>query len=478
MTTINSRATAISKFAGDGTSITFLANDMVVEVEPISAIKEPERETRKITDRAVSTAEAILNQCGQVAPIIVQDDGTIIAGLEFFRAARKLGWKSIKIVRLSALSKEHARVLTIALARLPELSSWEPDALRLEFNDLLSIDLGFDLHDLTGFTIGEMDVILEGDDPGDNPDPLDEVPDVPEEESIVTQPGDIWQLGEHRIICGNSLDAATYVRLMAEKVARMVLVDPPYNVAIENNVSGLGKKKHKNFAMAVGEMNFAQFTVFLKTMLLHSARHLTDGGLLYVFMDRRKLEELHVAGREAGLSLFDLAVWNKMSGAMGSFYRSQLEICLIFKNGTAPHLNNIELGKHGRYRTNVWDHRGFSSFGKERGEALKQHPTQKPVNLLAETIKDCSKRGEIVLDSFLGSGSTIIAAEKSGRVGYGVELEPKYVDVCIKRFEKMTGKEAVHEATGLTFAQLGSRRLRQPALRQQSNEHQPEVTGQ
>jgi DNA modification methylase len=196
-------------------------------------------------------------------------------------------------------------------------------------------------------------------------------------------------------------------------------------------------------------------------MIRLSSRHFVDGGLAYLFMDRRHLLELQMAAEKAGLSLLDLCIWNKLSGGLGGLYRSQFEPIYIFKHGKAPHINNVELGKHGRYRTNVWDHRGLSSFGKGRDAALADHPTQKPINLLAEAIKDCTRRGDIVLDPFAGSGSTLLAAERCGRVGYGIELEPKYVDVTVRRLEALTGKQAIHEATGLTFAQLRHRRVRQ-----------------
>ncbi|MEO6202943.1 MAG: DNA methyltransferase [Nitrospirales bacterium] len=446
--------------ANKAPTFSLLSNEMVIEITETAVIKEPDRKIRPPSKRATATAQAMLEQWGQVIPLVVEDDGAIIFGYEFLLAARALGWKTIKIIRLSNLSREHARVLSIALARLPELSSWDNEILAVEFEDLLGLDLGFDIYDLSGFTIGEMDVIIDPDAASDIPNPLDEVPEPSPTEETVTWPGDIWLLGPHRIVCGNSLEAVTYDRLMGKKLARMVLADGPYGIAIKGNVSGLGKTTHENFAMGVGEMSFSEFVIFLKTWLTHSVAHLVDGGLCYCFMDRRHLEELHIAGRETGLRLFDLAFWNKLTGGMGSYYRSQHEPCVIFKHGTAPHRNNIELGKNGRYRTNVWDHRGYSSFGRERDEALKSHPTVKPCNLLAEAIKDCTKRGEIVLDGFLGSGTTIIAAEKTGRIGFGIELEPKYVDVSVKRWEKMTGKQAVHEATGFTFAQLRGRRLR------------------
>lgn len=210
--------------------------------------------------------------------------------------------------------------------------------------------------------------------------------------------------------------------------------------------------------MASGEMSFPDFTKFLKTTLMGSTARLVDGGLAFVFMDRRHCEELLIAARETGLSILDLCIWDKMNGGMGSMWRSRHEPCFVFKKGKEPHINNIQLGKHGRYRTNVWEHRGLSAFGKGRAEALHDHPTQKPVNLLAEAIKDCTRRGEIVLDGFCGSSSTIIAAEKTGRIGFGVELEPKYVDVSVARWQKMTGRAAMLEGTEMTFANVRAMR--------------------
>ena len=233
----------------------------------------------------------------------------------------------------------------------------------------------------------------------------------------------------------------------------MALTDPPYNVPIDGFVGGLGKAKHREFAMAAGEMSEDQFSSFLFTAISNMAEFLIDGGLLYSFMDFRHVRELLEAGRAAGLGLHNLCVWDKMSGGMGSHYRGQHELCPIFKKGKAPHLNTVELGKHGRYRTNVWSHRGMSSFGRGRDEALASHPTVKPVGLLIEAIKDCTRRGDLVIDPFLGSGSTLIAAEKAGRVCFGIELDPLYCDLIISRFDKLSGIQAVNAATGLSFAE-------------------------
>ncbi len=297
-----------------------IANDMAIEIVDVSGLRDPARTVKPPSKRGIATAKAILEQWNQPIPIAVNEDGTVIAGLEFLVAARELGWKTIKVVRVSNLSHEHVRVLTIALARLPELSKWDNDALRLEFTDLLSIDLGFDLHDISGFAIGEMDVVLEGNDAGDNEsDLLDDIPDATVASSEVSMRGDLWLLGSHRLLCGNALEAEDYARLFSGKRARLCLVDLPFNIPVANNVSGLGKVKHQDFAMAVGEMSFAQFSHFLKTFLMLTCAHLIDGALVYVFMDRRKLEELFLAAREAGLSIVDLCIWSKAAEAWVPF---------------------------------------------------------------------------------------------------------------------------------------------------------------
>lgn len=434
------------------------SNSMALEEVPITEIRLPDRVLKPPTKRGIATAKAILGQWGPVVPVLISDDGTLMAGFELHAAARELELATIKAVRVSSLTEVDRRALTIALARLPELSKWDAGVLQTEFKELLSLDLEFDLHDLTGFTIGELDVILEDAVAADEPDPTDDIPEPPAPEHVVTRPGDVFMVGKHRILCGTCLEAEPYQNLLREDMARMLFSDPPYNIAIKGNVS----RKHEDFAMGVGEQSREEFTALLETMIRLSSHHLVDGGLAYLFMDRRHLLELQMAAEQAGLSLIDLCIWNKLSGGMGGLYRSQHEPIYIFKHGKAPHINNVELGKHGRYRTNVWDHRGLSSFGKGRDTALADHPTVKPVNLLAEAIKDCTRRGDVVLDPFAGSGSTLLAAERCGRVGYGIELEPKYVDVTVRRMETLTGKQAIHEATGLTFAQMRRRRVRQP----------------
>jgi DNA modification methylase len=442
-----------------GRHLPALSNNLVIEKVLATEISTAPNPVRNIVKRGIATASAVLSKFGQILPILISQDGTIIVGEEFYLAAKELHWTHLNVVRITEISDADRRVLTIALARIPQLSSWNDDALRLELAELNVLDLDFDISDMTGFSVGEIDVILDPTEKKDAPDILDSLPAPLSDQKVVTRHGDIWIMGPHRIVCGNALEAATYPKLMNKRFSRTVLTDPPFNIRIEGNVSGLGKTKHKDFAMGVGEMAYDEFSSFLEIVLTLSCAHVLDGGLIFTFMDRRKLGELLKAAAAAELLIIDLCIWNKMSGGMGGLYRSQHEPCFVFKHGNAPHLNNVQLGKHGRYRTNVWDHRGLSSFGKGRDDALRDHPTVKPVALCAEAIKDCTKRGDIVLDPFAGSGSTIIAAEKTGRVGYGIELEPKYVDVCVRRWEAMTGESARLQGSSQTFAEV--RELRQ-----------------
>jgi DNA modification methylase len=450
LTTIKSTHSLLSR----DNSLNHFANDVAIEICDLNDLKIPEKQLRPPTQRAISTAKAILLKWTQLVPVIIDSTGVIVAGQEFLEAARVLDWKTIKAIRLEAMTVADRRCLTIALQRLPELSAWDDVALAAELKDLLDLTLDFDVGDITGFTVGELDVIVEGASPGDQPDALDVMPDETSS-APVTQQGDIWVLGGHRILCGDALDPANVTALMAGSKANMVITDPPYGIAIKGHVS----QKHEDFQMGVGEQTRDEFKTFLSMSLANLLPSLLSGSLVYSFMDRRHLLELQMAAEAAGLILFDLAIWNKGSGGMGSFYRSQHEPCMIFKYGSAPHRNNIELGRHGRNRTNVWDQRGLSSFGKGRSKALASHPTVKPVALLAEAIKDCTKKGDIIVDPFVGSGSTILSAEKTGRRAFGIELEPKYTDVAVLRWQAMTGREAVLKASGETFKQVMSRRI-------------------
>jgi DNA modification methylase len=333
--------------------------------------------------------------------------------------------------------------------------------LALELQGL--IDLGIDV-ELTGFETPEIDLILdEWQEASAEDAPSDEIAEC-DAGPTISQSGDLWRLGSHRLLCGDARSPEAYAKLLGDKKADLIFTDPPYNVRIDGHVSGLGSVKHREFAMASGEMSEGQFTQFLESTLATAANVSRDGALHYVCMDWRHLFETLSAGRAVYDSLLNICVWNKDNGGMGSFYRSKHELILVFKVGMASHTNNVELGRHGRNRTNVWDYAGANTFRRDRIEELSMHPTVKPVALIADAIKDASKRSETILDPFCGSGSTIIAAEKTGRHACGLELDPKYVDVAVRRWQRFTGKSAVLDGTMACFEEIAEQRGKEAAI--------------
>ncbi len=301
--------------------------------------------------------------------------------------------------------------------------------------------------------MGEIDLILEegGEARGGAGAPEDRIPELA---NPVSRAGDLWALGAHRLLCGNALEAESYRQVLGQEVAEIVVTDPPYNVPINGHVCGSGRTQHREFAFASGKMSEAEFSGFFKTVFVHMGRHSADGALHFVCMDWRHLFEVLEAGRSAYSELKNLVVWNKTNGGMGSLYRSKHELIFVWKSGCAPHINNIELGRFGRNRTNVWDYPGVNTFRRGRVEELALHPTVKPVALVADAIKDGSRRNGIVLDPFCGSGTVLIAAERTGRQARAIELDPVYIDVGVRRWQTYTGKTAVLEATGQTFEEV------------------------
>ena len=310
-----------------------------------------------------------------------------------------------------------------------------------------------------GFNTSELDLVLNAPDAAADAD--DETP--PAQATAITRRGDEFELGVHRMACADALDPVTWTRLMGDRLAAMVFTDPPYNLQVQGCISGLGKVKHREFEYASGEMSEAEFTTFLTKSFERLAAVCGEGALWYVWMDHRHMFEILSAGRSIGMNMFNLAVWDKLSGGMGSYLRSRHELCFIWKQGTAPHVNNNVLGRYGRNRDNVWAHPGLSSFGRSREADLADHPTVKPLALAVEAIKDCTKRGDIVLDAFLGSGTTILAAERTGRICCGAEIDPTFCDVVIRRWEQRTGVPVRHVGSGLTFAELTEKRQAEAA---------------
>ncbi len=422
-----------------------------IEQVPIGSLKPYPGNARTHDDRQIAKIAQSLEAFGWMNPLIADGDGTIIAGHGRWLAAGKLGLTDVPVVRVHHLTDDAIKAYRIADNQLALLSGWDDELLAIELQHLSSAELDFNIEAI-GFDHVEIDLrIAPPDKAGDDAlDPADE--DVPEPASVaVSQIGDIWCMGDHRLLCGSALERANFEALMNGKLARMVFQDAPYNVPVDGHVGGLGKTKHREFAMASGEMSEAEFTDFLATNLEFVTSHCAEGAVLDLCMDWRSLYPLQTAMRRAGLGFINLATWVKPNGGMGSLYRSQHELVLIAKKGTASHINNVELGKHGRYRTNVWRYAGVNSFGRQRMEQLTAHPTPKPVALVADAIRDVTHRGHIVLDSFMGSGTTLLAAERTGRIAYGVDIDPLYIDVGVRRWQEMTGRQAVLERTGQSF---------------------------
>lgn len=329
-----------------------------------------------------------------------------------------------------------------------------PRASRHRIGYLAALDLDYDLS-ITGFDLPEIDLLLDeaGADISANADIVSDVEPGP----AVSRPGDVWLIGDHKLLCDDALDAASYERLLGENRAQMVFTDPPYNVPIAGHVSGLGQIQHREFAMATREMSREAFTTFLMTVYRHLAHFSVDGSLHYLCMDWRHMGEMLTAGEAVHSDLKNLCVWAKTNGGMGSLYRSQHELVFVFKAGTAPHINNVELGHYGRNRTNIWSYPGVNSFGGQR-EDLALHPTVKPVALVADALRDGSHRGGIVLDAFAGSGSTLVAAEQTGRRGRAIELDPLYCDVIVRRMKAVCGMDARLEASGESFEDVAAAR--------------------
>lgn len=390
---------------------------------------------------------------GFTNPVLIDRDGTVIAGHGRLAAAKKLALETVPTLCLEDLSEAELRAYALADNKLAENADWDTEILAGELAHLIDLDLGFEVT-TTGFEMAEIDLILGASDGGDTEASPDDAVPAPEDGPAVTRPGDLWQIGPHRLLCADATEASSYECLLEGAGARMVFTDPPYNVPITGHVSGLGRAAHREFAMASGELSAEDFTAFLKTVFDHLAAASVDGALHYICMDWRHLSEVLAAGGAAFTELKNLCVWAKTNGGMGSLYRSRHELVFVFKRGRAPHVNNVDLGRHGRYRTNVWSYPGGNSFGRGRDEALAMHPTVKPVALVADAILDASTRKDIVLDAFTGSGTTLLAAHRTGRRGYGLEIDPTYCDVTLRRLARHCGLDAVHVDTGQTFAEI------------------------
>lgn len=421
----------------------------VVEMRPTAELKPSSRKTRLHPAKQVQQLAASISTFGFVVPLVVDEEGTILAGHGRYLAAQRLGRDEVPIVRVAHLTPERKRAFALADNRLAELSNWDEDILVVELKELSSLDLDFNV-EVTGFETVDLDR-LEARTKADKPEI---VPPVDLEKPAVTRTGDLWQLGPHRLLCGSALEEGSYKTLLEDERAQLVFADPPYNVVIDGHVSGLGSVKHAEFLMASEEMTEKEFTTFLHNSLKQMAAFSGDGAIHYICMDWRHVGELTTAAHGIYSEQKNLIIWNKSNAGMGTFYRSKHELIFAYKVGTAPHINNFGLGESGRYRTNVWDYRGANTFRRDRMKDLIDHPTVKPLAMVVDALKDCSNKGGVVLDPFLGSGTTLLAAHRTRRLGRGIELDPRYVDVAIRRWQALSKQSAVLIKTGQSFDEL------------------------
>jgi DNA modification methylase len=421
---------------------------------PLAQLRPDPKNPRAHSDKQVRQIANSVAAFGFNVPILIDKDLRVIAGHGRILAAKLLNLAEVPTICLEHLSEMQRRAFMVADNRLTENATWDAELLGEQLKILAEAELDFSL-EIIGFEMAEIDLLIDGLECAEDADAADALPEA-SSGTEVTQPGDVWLLGKHRVFCGDALHPDSYTSLMQGRMAAAVFTDPPYNVPIDGHASGLGKTHHREFAMAAGEMSSEEFTSFLSNSLGHAAEHSSQGSIHYVAMDWRHMSELLAAGRVVYSELKNVCVWVKDNGGMGSFYRSQHELIFVFKHGTESHCNNIQLGQFGRYRTNVWNYPGANSLSRTspEGNLLSLHPTVKPVALVGDALLDSTARGEIVLDPFLGSGTTVIAAERTGRICYGLELDPQYVDTIVRRWQSFTGMEALHEESGRSFSQI------------------------
>jgi DNA modification methylase len=404
---------------------------LAVTYRATASLKPDPRNARTHPKRQLEQIIASIREFGFTNPILLDPEGVVIAGHGRLLAAKAMGLVEVPTIELVGLTEAKRRALRLADNKIALNAGWDLDLLKVELGELSSLDIALDLT-VTGFSTGELDLLLRP-----SEDPEDElIPPVPA--TARTQPGDIWRLGEHVIGCGDSRDPEFLRKVIGKgDLVDVAFLDPPYNVRISGHANAKGR--HREFAMASGEMSEAAFRSFLEETLGAAAQVSRDGAVHFVCMDWRHMDDVSAVGGDVYGELLNLCIWNKSNAGMGSLYRSKHELVFVFKVGTAPHFNAVELGRHGRNRTNVWDYASVNSLAGSRREDLALHPTVKPTALVVDAIQDVTRRGDLVLDSFLGSGTSLIACERSGRRFRGLEIDPAYVDVAIERWSAMTG---------------------------------------
>jgi DNA modification methylase len=423
---------------------------MSVEFRNLAELTRNPRNARTHSRRQIEQIAGSIKTFGFNNPLLIDENGLLIAGHGRLEAAELLGLETVPTIRLAHLSEPGKRALMLADNKIALNAGWNTELLAAELAELDSLDLDLDIG-VTGFEAAEIDIILDAERHGDE---QPETAPEPEPGVPITSPGDLWQLGPHRVLCGDARSREDVMRLMGDQRADAGFTDPPYNVRVNGHVGGKGKTRHREFAVASGELTSDEFAAFLGDTLSLGADASRDGAVWFVCMDWRHLSEMLLSGKAAFDSQLNLCVWAKTNGGMGSLYRSQHELVFVYRVGQTRHRNNVALGRYGRNRTNLWRYPGVNTFRQGRMEELQAHPTAKPVVMVRDAILDVTKRGDLVLDPFLGAGATLMAAETSGRRAFGLEIDPGYVDVILRRWRTATGEDPVRVSDGTSLSVL------------------------
>jgi len=424
-------------------------------VSPLS-LRPSARNVRTHSKKQIRQLAAAIHKFKIITPVIIDDNRQIVAGHARVEAAKELQLTAIPVIRATHLSETEIQAFMLADNKIAANAGWDREKLAVELRELIELTPidDFDLS-TTGFEVAEIDSILSDFAAPVSALPEDDVPALPSDPA--TRRGDIWLMGKHRLMAGDARSLTDVDRLMGSAFAAAVFTDPPFNLRIKS-IGSRGRTRHNEFAFASGEMSSPEYRAFLTQTIGNCVRVSQVGALHFICIDWRHVDDVIAVGRSLYGSMINLIVWVKNNGGMGSFYRSAHELICAFRVGEAPHKNNVELGRFGRSRTNVWHYPGVNSFGKDRAEALASHPTVKPVALVADAVLDCTAPGDVVLDLFAGSGTLFLATEKVGRIGYGLEYEPRYVDVAIKRWQRVTKRDAILGGDGRTFDEIAERR--------------------
>lgn len=426
---------------------------------PIGSLKPRSRNARTHSRKQIRKIADSITRFGFVTPVLIDGQRSIIAGHGRVEAAKLSGLALVPTLTVDHLSPAEVRAYVIADNKLASLAGWDRELLAIEVAELVQVAPEIDLT-VTGFELEEIQLLQDVAGSKKTAEAEAPLPELERSSPAVTELRDLWLIGPHRLLCADALDRASYAALLGRERADLVIADPPYNVPIQGHVSGLGSTRHREFAMASGEMSRAEFQRFLVTICGHLARFSQSGSLHYIFMDWRSIGDLLSAGEAHYEALLNVIVWVKPNGGMGALYRSRHEMVALFKRGRRQHKNNVELGANGRYRTNVWEYAGANSFGPERDQNLATHPTVKNLDMITEAIRDASNPEDIVLDPFGGSGTTLIAAEHARRKARLIELDPHYCDLIARRAVD-AGLQVALAQTGEPFDQTARSRAAQ-----------------